>query len=155
MLIVSCRDIPAMQSLISEKFSEFSTPVVISQQDIDDFAELSGDHYWLHTDPERCRRESPFATTIAHGQLIQAVQSRFTLPLDYQIEGYESLRNYGSDKTRFVKAVPAGSALHMRARIARVEPHKQGTLVTFDMHMHIVGDDSPCFIQQLLTLYCY
>ncbi|MEY3018827.1 MAG: hypothetical protein RL336_1962 [Pseudomonadota bacterium] len=155
MKIVSCQNIPAMQSLVSEQFSEFSAPVAITQQDIDAFAALSGDHYWLHTDPDRCRRESPFGTTIAHGLLIQAIQSRFTLPLDYQIEGYVSLRNYGCDKTRFVKPVPVGSELCMRARIAKVDTHNQGTLVTFDMHMHIKGDASPCFIQQLLTLYCF
>ena len=68
---VDCKDIAAMRALVSESYSDWSNEITVTQALIDQFAALSGDDYWIHTDPERARKDSPFGTTIAHGALVQ------------------------------------------------------------------------------------
>ena len=79
---VSCKDLAAMKSLVSEAWSGWSNTFVVSQEVIDQFAALSGDDYWIHTDPARAKAESPFGTTIAHGMLVQSLVSRLRMPID-------------------------------------------------------------------------
>ena len=64
------KDADALGTLVSETFGDWSTTVVVTQDMIDQYAQLSGDAMWLHVDVDRCARESPFGTTIAHGFLI-------------------------------------------------------------------------------------
>ena len=61
-------DIEALQGLVSDTFGQWSEPVEITQELINQFAELTGDDYWIHTDPEKAKTDSPFGTTIAHGR---------------------------------------------------------------------------------------
>ena len=69
-----------MKSLVSDAWSGWSNEFLVSQQVIDQFAALSGDDYWIHTDPVRAKAESPFGTTIAHGMLVQSLASRLRMP---------------------------------------------------------------------------
>ena len=62
-------DIEGMQELLSEEFSSWSSEVEVSQEMVNQFAELTGDDYWLHTDPEKAKTDSPFGCTVAHGFL--------------------------------------------------------------------------------------
>mgnify|MGYP002136460413 CR=1 FL=1 len=106
---IDLNDDPALQELVSEQFSDWSNVVVVDQALIDAFAQLSGDDYWIHTDPERARLHSPFGGTIAHGALVQVLQSRMKLELGFEITGFSTQINYGSDRLRFPAPVPAGS----------------------------------------------
>lgn len=150
---VSCKDAEAMQSLVSEEFGGWSNEFVVDQAVIDEFAALSGDDYWIHTDPERSKAQSPFGTTIAQGALVQVLISRLKLPLDYEIVDATNMVNYGSDRLRFPTPVPAGCRIHARSRIKAVQQVKSGMLVTQELNIHVVGQDRPSVINDLLILY--
>lgn len=150
---IALDDDAALQSLVSEEFSPWSNQLVVDQALIDAFAALSGDDYWIHTDPERARKESPFGGTIAHGALVQVLQSRLKLSLGYEITGFTNMVNYGSDRLRFPAPVPAGSRIHARARVKSVERLKRGTQLTLELNTHVVGQERPSVINELVILY--
>ncbi|WP_339429917.1 OB-fold domain-containing protein [Pseudomonas taetrolens] len=150
---VALDDEAALQSLVSETFGPWSNQVVVDQALIDSFAQLSGDDYWIHTDPERARKQSPFGGTIAHGALVQILQSRMKLDLGYEITGFSNMINYGSDRLRFPSPVPAGATIHARARVKRVERVKSGTQLTLELNTHVLGSERPSVINELVILY--
>src|SRR5829696_2683101 len=92
----------------------------VTQQDIDTFADLTGDHQWIHTDVERAKRESPFGTTVAHGNLTLSLIDGLRLKLIKQ-EGVKMGINYGWNKVRFPAPVPAGSNVRATAEIQSVD----------------------------------
>jgi acyl dehydratase/uncharacterized OB-fold protein len=150
---VSCKDIDAMRALVSERWSGWSNEFTVTQQIIDQFAALSGDDYWIHTDPVRAKAESPFGTTIAHGMLVQALVSRLRLPLDFEVTGFGNMVNYGSDRLRFSAPVPSGCRIHGRARVKAVEQVKSGVQLTLEMAIHVVGQDRPSVLNDQVILY--
>jgi len=93
---------------------------VVSQEDINTFAGLTGDHQWIHVDVERAERESPFGTTIAHGNLTLSLidgMREGLLPSPAGVIGV----NYGWNRVRFPAPVPAGSRVRARAEVSSVE----------------------------------
>lgn len=146
-------DEAAMKSLVSEAWSDWSSQVVVDQALIDAFARLSGDDYWIHTDPERARRQSPFGGTIAHGALVQVLQSRLKIALDFEVVGFNNMVNYGSDRLRFPAPVPAGSRIHARSRVKSVQMLPKGTQLTMEIVTHVVGSERPSVINDLVILY--
>ncbi len=147
------KDLDALQGLVSETFSGWSNKVEVTQDLINQFADLSGDDYWIHTDPVKARAESPFGTTIAHGMLVQVLISRMKLPLDYEVTGFNNIVNYGSDRLRFATPVPSGCRIHARNRIKSVQVVKSGVQVTMEINVHVVGQDRPSVINDLVMLY--
>lgn len=99
--------------------------VEVTQDKIDTFAELSGDDQWIHVDVERAERESPFGTTIAHGNLTLSLIDGFRIQLIKQ-EGVKLGVNYGWNKVRFPAPVPAGSKVRAIAEILSVEELGEG-----------------------------
>lgn len=150
---ISCKDIAAMKSLVSETFSGWSNQFEVTQDIINQFAALSGDDYWIHTDPEKARRDSPFGTTIAHGALVQVLASRLKMPMDFEVVDFVNIVNYGSDRLRFPSIVPSGCKIHGRFRIKAVEQLKSGVQVTMEINIHVVGQDRPSVINDLVMLY--
>jgi uncharacterized OB-fold protein/acyl dehydratase len=150
---IALDDEVALQSLVSDEFCPWSNPLDVDQALINAFAELSGDDYWIHTDPERARKESPFGGTIAHGALVQVLQSRMKLALGFDITGFTNMVNYGSDRLRFPAPVPAGAKIHARARVKSVERLKRGTQLILELHTHVVGSERPSVINDLVILY--
>ena len=94
--------------------------VQITQDDIDTFARLSRDDQWIHVDVERAQRESPFGTTVAHGNLTLSLIDGFRRELIRQ-EGVKLGVNYGWNRVRFPAPVPAGSKVRATAEILSVE----------------------------------
>lgn len=131
------KDFESLKALVSDEYSGWSNRYTVSQEIIDQFAALSGDDYWIHTDPERAKKHSPFGGTIAHGMLIQVLLSRFTMPLDWELTGFGNMANYGSNKLRFPSPVPAGSQIHGRVRVKAVDEVKAGTQLTLEMCVQI------------------
>src|SRR3954447_9181126 len=86
----------------------------VTQRDIDLFADLSGDHQWIHTDVERAKTESPFGTTVAHGNLTLSLIDGLRLDL-ISSSGFALGVNYGWNKVRFPAPVPAGSRVRASA----------------------------------------
>src|SRR5918998_1707476 len=101
--------IEGMKALVGQEIgpSEWRT---VTQEDIDTFAELSGDHQWIHVDVERAKSESPFGTTVAHGNLTLAMIDGFRDQLLVS-GGFKLGVNYGWNKVRFPAPVPAGARI--------------------------------------------
>src|SRR4051794_27668157 len=99
--------------------------VEITQDDIDTFARLSRDDQWIHVDVERATRESPFGTTVAHGNLTLSLIDGFRRELIRQ-EGVKLGINYGWNRVRFPAPVPAGSSVRATAEIDSVEELDDG-----------------------------
>jgi acyl dehydratase len=92
----------------------------VTQEDIDRFADVSRDHQWIHVDPERAATESPYGTTVAHGNLTLSLVDSFR-PQLIQNRGVKMGINYGFNKVRFPAAVPAGTRVRARAELLTVE----------------------------------
>jgi acyl dehydratase len=146
-------DVERLKTKISDVFGNWSEPVEISQEMINQFADVTGDHQWIHIDVERSKRESPFKSPVAHGFLTLSLIPRLSMPIGVQIVGANATVNYGANKLRFVSPVPAGAKIHGRARLCGVEATKAGTLVTREIHLHLVGNEKPALIYEALTLY--
>jgi acyl dehydratase len=99
--------------------------VEVTQEDINKFAEVSRDDQWIHVDVERAERESPFGTTVAHGNLTLSLIDGFRLQLIRQ-EGVKLGINYGWNKVRFPAPVPAGSKVRATAEIQTVDELGEG-----------------------------
>jgi acyl dehydratase len=97
----------------------------VTQADIDAFADLSGDHQWIHTDPDRAAAESPFGTTVAHGNLTLSLIDGFRRELIEQ-RGVKLGINYGWDKVRFPAPVPAGGRVRATAEVVSVDDLGEG-----------------------------
>lgn len=150
---VAVDNLPALQALANNKFTDWSNELTVDQALIDAFAELSGDNYWIHTDPERAAKESPFGTTIAHGSLVQVLQSRLQFALPFEITGFKTMVNYGSDRLRFPAPVPADSRIHARAKVKSVVQNHKGVQLTLEVNIHVVGNERPSVINDLVILY--
>jgi acyl dehydratase len=97
----------------------------VTQEDVDAFAELSGDDQWIHVDVERAKSESPFGTTIAHGNLTLSLIDGFRLSL-IESTGFKLGVNYGWDKVRFPAPVPIPSKLRASSSVVSVDEKGDG-----------------------------
>ncbi len=118
----------------------------VTQADIDSFADLSGDHQWIHVDVERARDESPFGTTIAHGNLTLSLIDGFRGEL-FSVVGVKLGVNYGWNKVRFPAPVPAGSRVRASAEIVSIDEldggwYQQVTRFTLEVE----GSEKPCCV---------
>ncbi|TIV35769.1 MAG: MaoC family dehydratase, partial [Mesorhizobium sp.] len=89
----------------------------VDQRRIDQFAECTGDHQWIHVDPERAKRQSPFRTTIAHGYLTLSIIGALALEMGIVPENTQAAFNYGFDKVRFLAPVKAGARIRLRTTL--------------------------------------
>jgi acyl dehydratase len=150
------KDEQALQALVSKELGDWSNSITVDQATINEFAELTGDHQWIHVDVERCASESPFGTTIAHGFLVLSLQPKMAGGADTigNIEGYSNILNYGSDKLRFTGAVPVNSDIHQRSRIKSVQVAEHKTTLTLENHIHVVGqDERPAVIYEMMMVF--
>ncbi len=149
-------DTEALKKRVSAEFGGWSEPFEISQEMINQFADLTGDHQWIHVDVERCKKESPFGTTIAHGFLTLSLLPAMAAKArndGYAIVGYGNAVNYGSDRLRFLAPVPAGSKVQCRTRLAGVEATPKGTKAIREIAIHVVGSERPAVLYQMVVLY--
>ncbi len=150
-------DVEALRAKIADEFGPFGGEVEVSQERIDRFAELTGDHQWIHVDIERCKKESPFGTPIAHGfltlSLLPKIGASSEVEPEWTLVGQGNVVNYGSDKVRFLSPVPVGSKLHSRSRLAAVEAIPKGTRILREIAVHVVGSDRPALLYQMILLY--
>ena len=118
----------------------------VTQDMIDTFADLSGDHQWIHVDVERAKTESPFGTTIAHGNLTLATIDGFRLDL-ISSSGFKLGVNYGWNKVRFPAPVPAGSRVRASAEVVSVDDVGSGWWqVVTRFTLEVEGADKPCCV---------
>ena len=124
----------------------------VTQKDIDTFAEVTGDHQWIHVDPERAK-ETPFGGTIAHGYYTLSLAPRFSYEI-FELEGFAFGLNYGLNKVRFPAALPVGSRVRMRAKVAGVEEIQGGAQFTLELTFEHEGGDKPvCVAESVARVY--
>lgn len=132
---------------LRERIGELSPPggwVTISQQMIDEFAELTGDYQWIHLDRERCEKESPYGTTVAHGMLIQSLIPKLLGDGPNWMEGFSAGINLGSDRVRFMAPVRSGSRIRCRWSIAKVKDAGNGAVrIVTEITIEIEGETKP------------
>lgn len=139
-----------LQSQIGEE-THVSDWVVVDQERIDQFAEATGDHQWIHVDVERAKT-GPFGATIAHGYLTLSLVSQF-MPQIFEVRGFEFAVNYGTNKVRFPNAVKVGARIRGGAEVVSVEESKGGILSVVRVTVEIEGEDRPGCIAETVSLY--
>ncbi len=146
-------DIEKLQSRVSAELGGFGPELEVTQDMINKFADLTGDHQWIHVDVERCKRESPFKGPIAHGFLTLSLLPMLQTVSGFRIVGQGNVTNYGADKLRFTAPVPAGAKLHARSRLVAAEKKSAGTQLTTEIQVNVVGQERPSLIYTMLLLY--
>lgn len=116
----------------------------ITQEQINTFADATGDHQWIHVDPERAK-DGPFGAPIAHGFLTLSLAVTFWTEL-LEVEGVTTKVNYGLDKVRFVSPVKVGARVRMNAVVAEVDEVAGGYQLTVDQTIEIDGGAKPAVV---------
>jgi acyl dehydratase len=114
----------------------------VTQERINQFADATGDHQWIHVDIERAKRESPFGGPIAHGYLTLSL-APFFVPQIVQVEGFKMGVNYGAEKVRFPSPVPAGAKLRGGATLDAVDDIPGGVQVQMTITLECEGATKP------------
>ena len=125
---------------------------VVSQERINQFAESTEDRQWIHVDPERAARESPFKETIAHGFLTLSLLSELGKRA-MSVGGVRMGINYGLNRVRFVSPVPAGSRIHGRFTLTTVEVIEGGVQATWNVTVEREGGEKPSCVAEWLVRY--
>ena len=144
--------IEELKSLIGQEVAA-SDWFEVTQSRINDFADATEDHQWIHIDVERCKKESPFGGPVAHGFLTLSLLPAFKMTDDWTVTGFRNVVNYGANKLRFVAPVPAGASVHARSRVIAVEPRPMGTMVTRETEIQVVGQQKPAVVYEALMLF--
>ena len=126
--------------------------VEVTQEEVDLFARATGDHQWIHTDPERAGRESPYGRTIAHGYFTLSLAPRLRAEI-LDIEHKKLTINYGLEKVRFPAPMPVGEKVRMRATLDRVEEIKGGLQTFWTLTFEVAGQDKPACVAQAIYRY--
>jgi acyl dehydratase len=121
----------------------------VTQEDIDAFADVTGDHQWIHVDVERAK-ETPFGGTIAHGYYTLSLAPRLSGQI-VAFEGFAFGINYGLNKVRFPAPLPVGSKVRMRAQVASVEDIGGGAQLTLTLTFERDGGDKPVCVAEALS----
>ena len=124
----------------------------VKQERIDDFARTTGDSQWIHIDPERARRESPFGTTVAHGFLTLSLLPELARRA-VSVDGVRIGVNYGLNRVRFVAPVPAGAFVRGRFALTRAEEIEGGVQAEWSVTVEREGGSKPCCVAEWLVRY--
>ena len=124
----------------------------IDQERIDLFADATGDHQWIHVDPDRAA-QGPFGSTIAHGYLTLSLVNLF-LPQVVEVRGISMGVNYGSNKLRFPAPVPVGSRIRGTAELVEAEEVKGGAIqAVIRVTVEVAGSDRPACVVDTISRY--
>ena len=124
----------------------------VTQEMIDTFAGLTGDHQWIHVDVERAEKESPFGTTIAHGNLTLSLVDGFRDQLIAVTGGFQLGVNYGWNKVRFPAPVPAGSRVRAFAELIESDDLENGWINNVTRFtIEIEGGEKPVCVAESVT----
>jgi len=142
---VKVADLPGLEG----KDLGFSSWLDVSQQRIDTFADATGDHQYIHVDPERAK-DGPFGGTIAHGFLTLSLFIPMWSEI-LEVTDASTLVNYGTDKVRFVSPVPSGSKIRLHAVLKTVAEVKGGYQLHVDGTIEIEGQERPAVVVESIS----
>jgi acyl dehydratase len=124
----------------------------VTQEAINLFADATLDHQWIHVDPERAKRESPFGGPIAHGYYTLSL-APYLLDKVMDVKEKKMGVNYGLNKLRFTSPVPIPSKVRVRATLSQVEEIKGGVQATFNLQFEVEGKDKPACVAEAIYRY--
>jgi acyl dehydratase len=142
--------IGGLQAKVGEHLG-YSEWLEVTQERVNQFADATGDHQWIHVDPERAK-SGPFGGPIAHGYLTISL-APMLLPQVMRVEGIKMGVNYGINKLRFPSPVPVGANVRVGASVADVEEISGGAQVTLDLTFEVEGKDKPACVAQAVYRY--
>ncbi len=126
--------------------------ITINSQMILNFAELTGDQQWVHTDTEKAKKWLPDGRIIAHGYLTLSLLSNLLYGL-VEIKGIQSFVNYGMNKLRFIHPVSVDSRVRLKAELKEATKTDNSTIqILLNCTMEIEGKDKPAFVAELIAL---
>jgi acyl dehydratase len=145
--------VATLDRLVGREFAP-SEWILVDQARIDAFAACTGDHQFIHVDPERVKRDTPFPGTLAHGFLLLSLAAGHR-QRDFPVVSDAGLTlNYGLDRLRFTSPVYAGSRVRYRSRVLAAEPKGPGrTLLRQEAVMEVEGQEKPAVVAELLAMY--
>jgi acyl dehydratase len=124
----------------------------VTQTDIDTFADVTGDHQWIHVDVERAR-ETPFGGTIAHGYYTLSLAPRLSDQV-LRLDGFAFGLNYGLNRVRFPAPLPVGQRVRMTCKIAKLDDIPGGAQITFENTFEVEGGEKPvCIAESIARVY--
>lgn len=142
------------ESLVGQELG-VSDWVVIDQKRINEFADVTGDHQWIHVDVERARAESPYGAPIAHGFLTLSLVPALGKD-NFRLEGAKLAINYGLNKVRFLAPVPVDSRIRVRSRLADVAVVDDSTANLTVLHtIEIDGVTKPAAVAEMIVRAVY
>jgi len=136
--------IEGVQSLVGQHLG-YSDWLEVTQEQVNQFADATGDHQWIHVDPERAKKESPFGGPIAHGYLTLSLIPPL-VPQIVQIDGFRMGVNYGTEKVRFPSPVPVGSRVRAGAMLESATPFDGGVAMNMVVTIEIEGGTKPAMV---------
>ncbi len=128
--------------------------IVIDQHRIDQFAEATSDHQWIHVDTERAAREMPGGKTIAHGYLTLALIPALTGNF-VDVKNLARAINFGLNKVRFYTPVIVGSKLRARATVLQARRRGGALLLTSEVRLEVEGERKPACVAETLGMYFF
>ena len=144
-------DILALRDRVGQEIA-VSDWLEVAQDRVNQFADATGDHQWIHVDPVRAAAETPFRTTIAHGFLTLSLIS--TLLRDaIDLSGLRMAINYGLNRVRFVSPVPAGARIRGRFTLGALETVGGAVQATWQVTVEREHGDKPCLVAEWLVRY--
>jgi len=131
----------------------YSDWLEITQERVNTFADATGDHQWIHVDPERAAKESPFGGAIAHGYLTLSL-GPVLMPQILRVNGTKMGVNYGCGKVRFPSPVPVGSNLRLGAALDAVDDLGGGwAQISMTFTFEVEGADKPACVAEIIFRY--
>ncbi len=141
-----------IESLVGES-SPPGDWLTVTQDMIVEFADLTGDHQWIHLDVDRCRRESPYGTTVAHGMLIQSLIPKLLGATPSWMAGFSAGINLGSDKVRFTNPVRTGSRIRASWTVSNVADAGDAAVrMIICVTVEVEGESKPACIAELVSV---
>jgi acyl dehydratase len=128
--------------------------MLIDQERVNGFAQVTGDQQWIHVDVERARRESPFGGPIAHGYLTVSLLAKFAGEC-IAVDGIRLAVNYGLNRVRFAAPVKVGSRIRARFVLAAVDDIEGGAQMQWQATIEIEGGEKPACIAEMLTRWYF
>jgi acyl dehydratase len=127
----------------------YSEWLEVTQERVNQFADATGDHQWIHVDVERAKTESPYGGPIAHGYLTLSL-TNYLVPTIFEVEGFAMAINYGTDKVRFPAAVPVGARIRAGVAVVDVADVPGGVQTRTLVTVEIEGGEKPaCVVESL------
>jgi acyl dehydratase len=143
--------IAGLRELVGQHLG-YSDYVEITQERVNQFAEATGDHQWIHVDVERAKRESPYGGPIAHGYLTLSLGPLLS-PQVVRVEGVKMGVNYGCNKVRFPAPVPVGAKLRLGVELVEVSDVQGGVQVTLRHTFECEGAEKPSCVADTLARF--